>query len=262
MDTEHADSVTVEQDGAVAILTLDRPDARNAMDAAVLRALTTNLTTLESQPDVRVLVITGSNNTFSAGADIKQMAQMDLAGGRSWAMLGQSLMDLVEELEKPVIAAINGLAIGGGCELALACDLRYASKSARLAQTEVNLGITPGWGGTHRLTRLVGPGTAKELILTGRILSAGEALNIGLVHRVVADHQLRTTVLSIAHQLAEKPPRALARSKRALNLAASLDRRAANTIEAELFGELFATDDRLEGMSAFIEKRQPHFTGR
>ncbi|MAG35954.1 MAG: crotonase [Dehalococcoidia bacterium] len=262
MDAAQAEVVTVERDGSVAVVQLSRPEARNAMDAAMLRALTTHLTTLESQPEVRVLIITGSGKTFSAGADIKQMVQMDAAGGRSWAMLGQSLMDLVEELEKPVIAAINGVAVGGGCELALACDLRYAASGARLAQTEINLGITPGWGGTHRLTRLVGPGVAKELILTGRLLSADEALHLGLVHGVLADEELRAGVLDIAHQVAEKPPLALARAKRALNLVAGMDRRAANALEAELFGEMFGTEDRAEGMRAFLEKRQPQFTGR
>ena len=234
MDTAQTEVVTVRQDGPVAVVTLSRPEAHNAMDDAMLRALTAHLTALECQPEVRVVVITGSGRTFSAGADIKQMAQMDAAGGRSWALLGQSVMDLVEDLEQPVIAAINGIAVGGGCELALACDLRYAATSARLAQPEINLGITPGWGGTHRLSRLVGPGPAKELILTGRLLSADEALRLGLVHGVHADDELHTGVLDIARQLAAKPPRVLARAKRALNLVAGLERRAANALEAEL----------------------------
>ncbi len=262
MDAAQSEVVTVEQDGPVAVVTLNRPRAHNAMDDTLLRALTTHLIALNGQPDVRVVVITGSGRTFSAGADIKQMVRMDTAGGRAWGLLGQSVMDLVEDLEQPVIAAINGVAVGGGCELALACDLRYAAASARLAQPEINLGITPGWGGTHRLTRLVGPGPAKELILTGRLVSADEAERLGLVHGVLADDELRAGVLDTARQLATKPPRALARAKRALNLVAGLDRRAANALEAELFGEMFGTEDRAEGMSAFLEKRRPHFTGR
>ena len=255
--------VSVELEGAAAVVAINRPDALNAMNAAVLRALTTQLSELETKPDVRAIVLTGTGDrAFSAGADIKQMSQMVAAGGRSWAMLGQALMSLIEALEKPVIAAINGVAAGGGCELALACDLRYIAASARIGQPEVNLGVIPAWGGTHRLTRLVGPGAAKDLILTGRLLTADEALRLGLVHSVVTDGEVRRHAVEIAEQLARKGPIALARGKQAINLAASLDPGAADSLEAEVMAELFGTADRMEGMAAFLEKRPARFTGR
>jgi enoyl-CoA hydratase len=205
---------------------------------------------------VRALVLTGAGEkAFVAGADIKYMSGLDPDGAKGWGALGHEAGRLLETMPKPTIAAINGFALGGGCELALACDLRYAASRAKLGQPEINLGIVPGWGGTQRLARICGLGVAKELIYTGRTVDAEEALRIGLVN-AIADPVL-DRALETAHALAAKSPVALALAKRLVNLApGALD------AEAEAFGELFASEDAKEGLSAFVDKREPRFTGR
>jgi enoyl-CoA hydratase len=197
-----------------------------------------------------------------AGADIKYMSGLDVQGGRAWGELGHNCGQLLETMPKPTIAAVNGFALGGGCELALACDLRYASSNAKLGQPESNLAIIPGWGGTQRLARVCGLGVAKDLILTARIVDAEEALRIGLVSAVYEPGELMERVSETARGLAAKSPLALAAAKAATNHALQGDHVENLVAEAHRFGDLFATEDQKEGMTAFVEKREPRFTGR
>jgi enoyl-CoA hydratase len=249
-------SVLVARDGAVAIVTIDRQEALNALDVETLTELRDRLRGLADDDSARVVVLTGAGEkAFVAGADIKYMSGLDPERARAWGSLGHEAARLLEEMSKPTIAAINGFALGGGCELALGCDLRYAASRARIGQPEINLGIVPGWGGTQRLARVCGLGVAKELILTGRTVDAEEAFRIRLVD-AVADPVLERA-LETAHELAAKSPVALRVAKRLLNLSpGALER------EAEEFGELFASEDAAEGLAAFAEKRTPRFTGR
>jgi enoyl-CoA hydratase len=209
----------------------------------------------------RVVVLTGAGEkAFAAGADIKYMSGLDVGEAKEWGALGHEAGRLLETMPKPTIAAINGFALGGGCELALACDLRYAARNAKLGQPEINLGIIPGWGGTQRLARLCGLGFAKELILTGRLVEADEALSRGLVdgvHDPVLDKATET-----ARLLATKSPLAIAAAKRALNQALQGDHVANLELEYTEFGGLFASEDAKEGLTAFVEKREPTFSGR
>ena len=199
---------------------------------------------------------------FAAGADIKEMQEKGVDEARAWAELGHEVCRLLETMPKPTIAAVNGVALGGGCELALACDLRYAAEGARLGQPEINLGVFPGGGGTQRLARIVGLGVAKELILTGRVLGAKEALERGLVGAVFPAETLLERTLETARALAAKAPLALAAAKEATNRSLQGDLDAALEHEAASFGQLFGTDDQREGMTAFVEKREPRFRGR
>jgi enoyl-CoA hydratase len=249
-------NVDVARSGAVAVVTIDRPDALNALDVPTLTELRDRLAELAQDDTVRALVLTGAGEkAFVAGADIKYMSGLDPDGAKAWGALGHEAGLLLETMPKPTIAAINGFALGGGCELALACDLRYAASRAKLGQPEINLGIVPGWGGTQRLARVCGIGVAKDLIFSGRTVDAEEALRIGLVN-AVADPVL-DLALETANALAAKSPGALALAKRLVNLAP-----AALAAEADAFGELFSSDDAKEGLTAFVEKREPRFTGR
>jgi enoyl-CoA hydratase len=249
-------SVLVDRRDAVAVVTIDRQEALNALNVETLTELRDQLLELAEDDAARVVVLTGAGErAFAAGADIKYMGGLDASEAKEWGALGHETARLLEEMAKPTIAAINGFALGGGCELALGCDLRYASSNARLGQPEIDLGIVPGWGGTQRLARVCGLGVAKELILTGRPVDAEEALRIGLVN-AIADPVLEHA-LEVAGRLAAKSPVALGIAKRLLNLSpGALDR------EAEEFGDLFAGEDAKEGLAAFAEKRAPRFVGR
>jgi enoyl-CoA hydratase len=233
----------------------------NALDRATLEVLRDRLLELRDDAASRVVVLTGSGEkAFVAGADIKYMSGLDVDEAKEWGGLGHACGQLLETMAKPTIAAINGFALGGGCELALACDLRYASSNAKLGQPEINLGIIPGWGGTQRLARACGLGVAKDLILTGRVVDAEEALRIGLVNGV-HDPALEKA-REVAALLASKSPVALAAAKRAVNHALQGDQVDNLEREADEFGTLFASEDAHEGMTAFVEKREPRFVGR
>ena len=235
----------------------------NALDLETLTALRDRLRELAGDVDTRVVVLTGEGDrAFIAGADIKYMSGLDVEQAKAWGALGHEAGTLLETMKQPTIAAINGFALGGGCELALACDLRYASSKAKLGQPEINLGIIPGWGGTQRLARATTLGFAKELVLTGRTVDADEALRRGLVHGVTEPDELLPRVMELAFQLAAKSPLALEAAKQAVNRALGGDHAENLAREADRFGELFASENAKEGLSAFAEKREPKFTGR
>jgi enoyl-CoA hydratase len=253
--------IRVEREDAVAIVTVDRQEARNALDVATLTELRDRLRELADDDDARVVILTGAGEkAFGAGADIKYMSGLDADQAKQWGPLGHEVGRLLETMPKPTIAAINGFALGGGCELAIACDIRYAASSAKLGQPEVNLGIIPGWGGTQRLARLCGLGVAKELIFTGRIVAADEALRIGLVNGV-HDPAL-DKAREVATLLSSKSPISLRLMKELANRALAGDHGANLEAEGEVFGELFSTEDAKEGLAAFVEKREPKFAGR
>jgi enoyl-CoA hydratase len=253
--------VRVDADDGITVVTIDREEALNALDVETLEALRGVLRTAAADDAVRVVVLTGAGEkAFAAGADIKYMSALDVGDAQAWGALGHEVGRLLETMPKPTIAAVNGFALGGGCELALACDIRYCSSRAKLGQPEVNLGIVPGWGGTQRLVHAVGAGYAKELIFTGRLVAAEEALRIGLVqavHDPVLDRALET-----ARLIAAKAPLAVAAGKALVNRVLEGGHEANLSEEARVFGELFATADAREGLTAFVEKRDPRFTGR
>ncbi len=253
--------IQVEREEAVAIVTIDRQEALNALDVATLTELRDCLRELAADEAARVVILTGAGEkAFVAGADIKYMSGLDVDQAKQWGALGHQTGRLLETMPKPTIAAINGFALGGGCELAIACDLRYAGTSAKLGQPEVNLGIIPGWGGTQRLARLGGLGVAKELIFTGRIVDAEEALRIGLVNAV--HDPVLDKAREVGALLASKSPISLRLMKELANRALGGDHARNLEAEGETFGELFSSEDAKEGMTAFVEKRAPTFVGR
>jgi enoyl-CoA hydratase len=235
----------------------------NALDVVTLSELGDHLAELRADDDVRVIVLTGAGEkAFAAGADIKYMSELSVEAAKEWGGLGHQVGQLLETAPKASIAAINGFALGGGCELALACDLRYAASTAKLGQPEVNLGIFPGWGGTQRLARVCGLGVAKDLILTGRVVDAAEALRIGLVNGVFEPAELMEKTLEVARTIASKGPLAISAAKVAINHALQGDHVENLQAEADAFGELFSSGDAREGMTAFVEKRDANFSGR
>ena len=255
--------IAVTREDAVAVLTIDRPEAMNALDVGTLEELRDKLVEILDDSEVLAIVLTGAGDrAFAAGADIKYMSALSVDEAKEWGGLGHEVGRLLETAPKATIAAVNGFALGGGCELALACDLRYAATTAKLGQPEVNLGIFPGWGGTQRLARVCGVGVAKDLILTGRVVDAEEALRIGLVNGVFEPGELMEKTLEVARTIASKGPLAVAAAKAAINQALQGDHAENLEAEADEFGELFASQDAKEGMTAFVEKRAPNFSGR
>jgi enoyl-CoA hydratase len=254
--------IQLAREDAVAVLTIDRPEAMNALDVGTLEELRDRLVELRADDAIGAIVLTGAGDrAFAAGADIKYMSGLSVDEAKEWGGLGHEVGQLLETAPKASIAAVNGFALGGGCELALACDMRYASSTAKLGQPEVNLGIFPGWGGTQRLARVCGLGVAKDLILTGRVVDADEAFRIHLVNGVVEPGELMEKTLEAAKLIASKGPLAVAAAKAAMNHALQGDHAANLRMEADRFGELFSSHDAKEGMAAFVEKRAPDFTG-
>ena len=257
------ENLLLERDGAVAVLTINRPQVLNALNSSTIDQLRRAVLDLKHDATVRAIVITGAGEkSFVAGADINELAVQRPTQGKEHALRGQHVFDLIENLGKPVIAAINGFALGGGCELAMACTLRMAADTARIGQPEINLGIIPGYGGTQRLARLVGKGVALELLLTGRQLKADEALQIGLVNRVVPAADLMPESMKLAAELATKAPIAMQYIIEAVNRGLEVSFDKGQFLEAALFGLVASTDDMREGTTAFLEKRKADFKGR
>jgi enoyl-CoA hydratase len=256
-------NLLVEIETRVAVVTLNRPKAMNALNEETLLELQDVFIDFAVNPTVQVIIVTGSGEkAFVAGADIAAMQPLTALEARQFAKLGHQVMHHIEACPKPVIAAVNGFALGGGCELALGCDIRIASENARFGQPEVNLGVIPGFGGTQRLARLIGKGRALELILTGEMIDAAEAYRIGLANKVVPLEQLLDTTKKMATTIINKGSYAVCLAKEAVRNGLELDLDRANQYEAELFGLCFATVDQKEGMQAFLEKRPAEFTGK
>lgn len=247
-------------DSGIAILTINRPEVLNALNADELRLLIDRLAEIKQDRSIRVVILTGAGDrAFVAGADIKAMATMSIEQGSEFGALGHAAANAIEALPQPVIAAVNGFALGGGCELALACDIRIASENAVFAQPEVSLGIPPGWGASQRLPRLIGPGLAAELILTGRRVKAEEALRIGFVNQVVPAAELVTKAREMAGLIAANSPSAVRNAKQLMRLAFNGNTTRGLEAELEAFGLAFESPDQREGMAAFVEKRPATF---
>jgi enoyl-CoA hydratase len=257
------DNLLCDRDGAVAVLTFNRPKVLNALDAATLRDLEAALDAVGSDDEVRAIILTGSGEkAFVAGADINELAVLTPTQGKEHARHGQRVFDRIEQLGKPVIAAINGFALGGGCELALACTIRIAADTARLGQPEINLGIIPGYAGSQRLPRLVGKGRALEILLTGDMVSAQRAYEIGLVNQVVPAAELMTAARAMAQNLASKAPVAARYIIEAVNHGLDVALAQGQALETSLFGAIASTEDTKEGTRAFLEKRKAAWKGR
>jgi enoyl-CoA hydratase len=256
------DLVRSERRGAVAVLTVNRPKALNALDRATLHALGDAFEQVGNDDSARALVLTGEGRAFVAGADIEEMRGFTPTQAEAFSRLGHRVFAALEELPIPTIAAVNGYALGGGCELACACDWIYASEKARFGQPEVNLGIIPGFGGTSRLARRVGLGWAKELVLTGEPIKADLAERVGLANRVFPPEELVDAAVRTGETIAAKGPLAVSQAKRVLQEGQDADPRVAHTLEQNAFAFVFSTEDRAEGMGAFLEKRDPVFKRR
>lgn len=256
-------SVIYEKSDGIATIMLNRPDALNAFSKEVIQEVLNALADSENDDSIRVLVLTGAGEkAFSAGADIKAMTGMNALKARELSLTGEKLCLALENSGKPVIAALNGYALGGGLEVAMACDFRIASENARMGQTEINIGLIPGWGGTQRLTRLVGTTKAKELVLTGKMIDAKTAEQLGLVNMVVPADKFREAVRQFALDLASKAPVAIRVAKALINKGADVSLVSALALEREGFGVVASTEDLQEGVRAFTEKRKPTFRGR
>ncbi len=255
-------NLRVEIENNIALVTINRPEALNALNESTLCELKSAMAEFHDNEAVQVVIITGSGKkAFVAGADIVAMQQLSALEARRFSHLGHDLMRSIETCAKPVIAAVNGFALGGGCELALSCDIRIVSENARFSQPEVNLGVIPGFGGTQRLARLVGKARALEMLLTGDMIDAEQAYQMGLVNRVVAQEALIETATEMATKIVNKGPYAVRQVKETVRTGLEMDLDRANQYEAEMFGLCFATLDQKEGMLAFLEKRPANFIG-
>ena len=246
----------------IGYITIDRPEALNAISMTVLKELRSVFEQVNDDPEVKVAILTGNGKAFVAGADISQMSQLTGVEGHDMIKYGAGVMDLIEAIDKPVIAAVNGFALGGGCELAMACDIRIASEKAKFGQPEVNLGIIPGFGGTQRLQRLIGKGMAKYMIMTAELIGAEEAHRLGLVEKVTAPDELIPACEKIAETIMSKAPIAIKTAKNIINKGAMLDVPTAVALESEAFTVPFCSEDRIEGMKAFLERRDAEFRNR
>lgn len=253
------ETIKYEVNDRITLITVNRPQALNALNPQVLDELYKAFEMFESDENADVAILTGEGRAFVAGADIVAMSTMSTLEGRNLGINGHKLMNYMENIEKPIIAAVNGFALGGGCELSMACDIRIASTKAKFGQPEVGLGIIPGFGGTQRLPRLVGKGMAKYLIFTADTINADEALRIGLVEKVVEPEALMDEVYEIAKKISAKAQLAIGLAKSAINDGYNLDMKIASKIEIESFGQLFSTEDQKEGMSAFLNKTNAIF---
>lgn len=248
--------VTLEQKGPVGVITMNRPEALNALNDQVLRDLSEILDQVEENEEILVAVITGAGRSFVAGADIGQMSTLTAAEGKKFGVLGNQVFLKLENLSKPTIAAVNGFALGGGCELSMACDIRVASEKAKFGQPEVGLGITPGFGGTQRLPRIVGAANAMELILTAKTINAAQAKEIGLVSHVYAPEELMDKALELANAIAANAQVAVRQSKAAIRRGLQTDMATGVAYESEAFGLCFATEDQKDAMKAFVNKEK------
>lgn len=257
------ENILLEMEDRIAILSINRPKALNALNAATLLEIKNAVEQVAADPKIDALIITGTGDkAFVAGADITFMQNLPTMEARAFAILGQQVFRFIETMEKPVIAAVNGFALGGGCELCMACDIRLAADNALFGQPEVGLGITPGYGGTQRLPRLIGEGRAKELIYSAINIDAAEAYRIGLVNHVYPVDNLMEEAKKLARKITSKAPIAVRLCKTQINRGMQTDLDTAMIIEADLFGLCFATEDQREGVTAFIEKRKPNFKNK
>ena len=252
--------IKIAKNNKIGIVTVNRPESLNAMNKDVVIEFISKIEGLLSEGDIRVIIITGSGEkAFIAGADIKLMQKMNKSEAYEFSNLGHKLANTIENSDKPVIAAVNGFALGGGSEIALACHIRVASDNAVFAQPEVKIGLLPGWGGTQRLPRIIGKGLANELIITGRNVDAQEALEIGLVNRVVSKEELINTCVDIAKLIIKNSPNAVSESIKLINLSSGTELNKGLSKEAEKFSELFETEETTEGLTSFVEKRPPKY---
>ena len=255
--------VKIEQQGHVGILTIDRQEALNALNSQVLNDLDAAIDEVAANDEIYVVILTGAGRSFVAGADIGQMKDFTPVQAKQFGMYGNSVFLKLENFPKPVIAAVNGFALGGGCELSMACDIRLASEKAKFGQPEVGLGITPGFAGTQRLPRIVGISKAMELILTAKTISAAEAKAIGLVSEVYPPEELMDKAMELANTICANAQIAVQESKRCIRMGMQTDIATGSAFEAEAFGVCFGTEDQTEGMSAFLEKRaEKHFQNK
>ncbi len=256
------ENILFEVQEGVGVLTFNRPKVMNALNPATLEEISDALGHAARREDIRVVVLTGAGEkAFVAGADITEFLNFTTLGARFFAQRGQEVFFQIEQLPKPVIACVNGFALGGGCEIAMSCDFIYASDRARFGQPEINLGIIPGFGGTQRLSRLIGRARAKEICMSGEMLDAHQAKDLGLVARIFPSDQLLAETMKMARTLSAKPAAALASIKKVVDCGADIDLRSGCTLEAEAFGACFGGEDMREGVSAFLEKRKPNFKG-
>lgn len=257
------ENTVYEKRGAIATITINRPEALNALNEKTLLEILSRVEDANEDENIRVVIITGAGDrAFSAGADIKMLKELDSSKATELSRLGHELCDKIEELGKPVIAAINGYALGGGLELAMACDIRIASENARLGQTEINVGLIPGWGGTQRLPQFVGKGVAKEMVFTGKIIDAKIAERLGLVNAVVPSDKLMLVVRELAAEIANKSSISIKLVKELINSSLETRLKVGERHEAEAFGIVASTEDFKEGVSAFLGKRKPKFKGK